>query len=198
MMQHGVSRTTVREALRMLSAQDLIYVERGRSGGSFVATQTPKNVLRSLDQFITNQDIRYIDIVVVREAIEPAAAAQAAVERTEEKLAALYDACVACEQCFDEAPRFVEANLRWHLALAAASNNPLFSAFLTSIHTALHAATDFDEFDVHNRKMVVGVHWQIYDAIQKRDPEAARRRMMRHLFAYSQKLSSFDLAGKAD
>ena len=196
MIKHQVSRATVREALRVLSAQDLIQVKRGRSGGSFISNPSSGSVVRSLNQFIKGQDIRFIDLVFAREAIEPAAAAQAAISRTDEKLEALRLMCVACEQNFDDADRFVEANLKWHLAMAEASGNPLFVTFLTSIYTALHAATDLEEFDLRIRKAVVGVHWQIYEAIRVGDPDAARRRMIRHLTAYSQQLSAIDLAAK--
>ena len=78
----------------------------------------------------------------------------------------------------------------WHLVLAEASNNPLFIAFLTSISTAMHQATAFEEFDIRTRMAVISVHWQIYNAIRLRDPEAARRRTARHLSAYSEELAT--------
>lgn len=190
---YRVSRTTVREALRALGAQGLIQVKRGRKGGSFVSSPTSNSVVRSLNLFIKGQDIRFIDLVFAREAIEPAAAAQAAVSRTEAKLEALRALCVECENHFTDIEKFVEANIKWHLAVAEASNNPLFITFLTAISDALHAATDLEEFDVKTRKAVVGVHWQIYEAIRVADPVAARRRMERHLSAYSERLSSIDL-----
>jgi len=193
MTAYQVSRTTVREALRSLSAQGLIEVKRGRTGGSFVSNPTSHSAVRSLTHFIKGQDIRFIDLVFAREAIEPAAAAQAAISRTEEKLEALRLQCVECERSIHDVDRFVEANMQWHLALAAASNNPLFVAFLTSISSAMHTATAMEEFDLRIRKAVVGVHWQIFEAILNGDPDAARRRVVRHLAAYSQKLIAIDL-----
>ncbi len=157
------------------------------------------SVVRSLDQFIKGRrTFASSTLVFVREAIEPAAAAQAAVTRSKEKLHALWEMCVECERCFDDIDQFVEANLKWHLRLVEASDNPLFVAFLTSIYNALHAATNLEEFDLRIRKAVVGVHWQIYEAIRMGDADAARRRMVRHLSAYSQALSSIDLAAKDD
>lgn len=195
MDDYQVSRATVREALRILSAQDMIVVRRGRSGGSFVSNPTSNSLVRSLNHFIGGQDFRFIDLVAAREAIEPAAAAQAALLRTEEKLEALRLASEECERALGDAERFIEANLKWHLALAEASENPLFVAFLTSLSTAMHTATSFEEFDIRIRKAVIGVHWQIYDAIRQRDPEAARRRTMRHLSAYSDELAAIKSDG---
>ena len=197
MSRFQVSRTSVRESLRMLSAQGLVAVKRGRTGGSFISSPTPYAVVQSLTHFIKGQGIRFIDIVFVREAIEPAAAAQAALERTEEKLEVLRERCVECEQTVGDSDRFVEANLRWHLALAEASGNPLFVAFLTSMNSTLHSATALEVFDLRVRKAVVGVHWQIFEAIRAGDADAARRRMARHLSAYSHALTSADLSGQS-
>lgn len=197
MSRYRVSRATVREALRALRTQDLIQVRRGRSGGSFIAPPTSSSVIRSLSQFINGQSFRFIDLVLAREAIEPAAAAQAAVARSEEKIDALRRWSEECERCLEDGARFVDANLKWHLALAEASENPLFVAFLTSIASAMHSATAFEEFDVRTRMDVVGVHWQIYNAIRDGDAEAARRRTMRHLGAYGDRLSTLTALRKA-
>lgn len=190
MAEYRVSRATVREALRVLRAQDLIQVKRGRGGGSFISSPSSDSVVRSLNRFIRGQDFRFIDLVAARQAIEPAAASQAALCRTEDQLEALKRECQECERSLQDTDRFVEANLKWHLVLAEASNNPLFIAFLTSISTAMHEATAFEEFDIRTRMAVVGVHWQIYNAIRLRDPDAARRRTARHLSAYSEQLAT--------
>jgi GntR family transcriptional regulator, transcriptional repressor for pyruvate dehydrogenase complex len=190
MAKYQVSRATVREALRVLRAQDLIQVKRGRSGGSFISSPSSDSVVRSLNRFIRGQDFRFIDLVSARHAIEPAAASQAALRRTEEQLEALKRECEECERSLEDTDRFVAANLKWHLVLAEASNNPLFVAFLTSISTAMHEATAFEEFNIRTRMAVIGVHWQIYNAIRLRDPDAAHRRTVRHLTAYSDELAT--------
>src|SRR5579862_4022615 len=102
MTDHQVSRTTVREALRVLSAQGLIQVKRGRKGGSFISNPTAPWVVHSLNLFIKGQNIRFVDLVFVREAIEPAAAAQAAMFRNEENLENLRVHCIECERAFND------------------------------------------------------------------------------------------------
>jgi GntR family transcriptional repressor for pyruvate dehydrogenase complex len=181
--------------LRSLGALGLVKVKRGRKGGSYISNPPTELVVQSLNLFIKGQDIRFVDLVFVREAIEPAAAAQAALCRSDPQLESLRQHCVDCETTFLNAPAFVEANLKWHLAVTEASNNPLFMTFLSSISNAMHTATDREEFDLTTRKAVVGVHWQIYNAIRERDAEAARRRMLRHLTAYRERLAIAELAG---
>jgi GntR family transcriptional regulator, transcriptional repressor for pyruvate dehydrogenase complex len=194
MSRFDVSRASVREALRSLGALGLIEVRRGRNGGSFVSSPPTEIVVQSLNMFIKGQDIRFIDLVFAREAIEPAAAAQAALFRTEAQLETLHHHCTRCELTLADVPAFVEANLDWHLAVTEASNNPLFITFLSSISNAMHTATDREEFDFKTRKAVVGVHWQIFNAIRDRDAEAARRRMLRHLSAYRERMALAELA----
>lgn len=192
MATYDCSRSGVREALRVLRGQGLLEVRRGRSGGWFVSNPSADPIVQSLDRLIQGQAFRWIDLVNAREAIEAAAAVQAAQFPDEEKLNLLREVNEECERSVHDMHAFVDANLRWHLALAEASGNPLFVAFLRSISRAMHQATELEEFDASVRKAVVGIHWQIYNAIRDGDPEAARRRTLRHLGAYRKKLASVD------
>jgi GntR family transcriptional repressor for pyruvate dehydrogenase complex len=196
MAKFDVSRATVREALRMLGAQGLIEVRRGRNGGSYVCGPSGGAVSRSLTLFIKGQEIRFIDLLAAREAIEPVAAGQAALFRTDSDLTRLEELSMACELTFGDIVRFTEVNVQWHLAVVRASHNPLFEAFMSSISSALHSATNIEDFDVQTRKAVVGTHWQIFEAIKSGDHEAARRRMARHVSAYGERLSSIDLSAR--
>lgn len=193
MAQYDCGRASVREALRVLRGQGLIEVRRGRKGGWFVSNPSQDPIVQSLDRLINGAAFRWVDLVNAREAIESAAAVQAAESPNPEKLEALRRASEDCEQSVYDMPAFVDANLRWHMALAEASGNPLFVAFLTSISKAMHQATELEEFDASVRKAVVGIHWQIYAAVRDGDVDAARRRTLRHLGAYRHKLESVDL-----
>jgi GntR family transcriptional regulator, transcriptional repressor for pyruvate dehydrogenase complex len=190
MAKFDCGRATVREALRVLRGQDLIEVRRGRNGGWFVCKPSQDRVVNSLDRLISGQNFRLIDLIFAREAIETASAVQAAQFPDEEKLSELRQANEVCENSINDLAAFVDANLEWHLALARASNNPLFVAFLTSISKAMHIATELEEFDLPTRRTVVGIHWQIYAAIRGGDAEAARRRTQRHLDAYRNTLAT--------
>lgn len=192
MAEFDCSRASVREALRVLRGQGLIEVHRGRTGGWFISNPSHAPVVQSLDRLLMAEGFRWIDLVSAREAIEAAAAVQAAENPDPEKVDKLRQLSEECERSIHDMQGFVDANLRWHLGLAEASGNPLFVTFLTSISKAMHLATELEEFDVPVRKAVVGIHWQIYDAIRKGDPEAARRRTQRHLTAYRDQLTSAD------
>ena len=198
MAEFDVSRATVREALRVLGAQGLIEVKRGRNGGSYVCGPNGGAVSKSLNLLIQGQTIRFMDLLAAREAIEPVAAGQAATSRTDRDIEILHEISKACEDNVGHFPRFTKLNVDWHLAIVQASHNPLFIAFMASISSALHSATKKKkEFDLPTRLIVVKTHWQIFDAIRKGDQEAARRRMARHVSAYGERLSKTDASGKS-
>ena len=189
MVKFDVSRATVREALRILGAQGLIEVKRGRKGGSYVCGPTGVALSKSLNLFIRGHDIRFVDLLAAREAVEPVAAAQAAVYRTDSDIDVLYYVSKTCELTVNDLDEFSKLNVDWHMAVVKASHNSLFEAFMQSISSALYSATDREEFELETRKIVVKAHWHIFEAIRKGDRDAARRRMARHVNAYSEQLS---------
>lgn len=195
MAQSGLSRTSVREALRILELQGLVEIRAGRNGGAYVRRPDLDSVTRSLDLLIQGHRIRYQDLLAVREAIEPVAAAQAAERRTAEDLERIEMLTRRCEESVDHLPEFLQANLEWHLAVVAASHNPLFVAFVTSIAPAIHSATDLQELNAEDvRPLVLRAHRRIFEAIQAGSPSAARRRMERHVAAYAAQAGEVDPA----
>lgn len=188
MVQYSVSRATVREALRVLGAKGLIEVRRGRRGGSYISAPSSEAISRSLDLFIQGHDVRFSDLLAVREAIEPVAAAQAAHYRTQEDIKDIFRLLRESNRALNDLRLFSELNLEWHLAIVRASHNPLFLSFMTSIGSMLYSATERDEFDLATRTIVTRSHRRISEAIAAGDGEAARRRMMRHVTSYSEQL----------
>ena len=85
--QTRMSRTTVREALRILEVQGLVRIKTGRSGGAFVQRPTGESVASSVNLLIRGRQVRIAALLETREAIEPACAQLAAKYRTEEDLA---------------------------------------------------------------------------------------------------------------
>lgn len=188
MSRFDVSRATVREALRILGAQGLTTVKRGRNGGSYVSGPNGSSLKKSLELFIRGHNIRYIDLVAVREAIEPVAAGLAAKARTDQDLELLHELSAKCEESVRDIDAFVKYNSEWHMAVLQCSHNPLFYTFMSSISDAFVSATNREEFEVNTRKVVVQAHWQIFRAIRDGDAEAAQRRMLKHVTAYGERL----------
>lgn len=188
MVQYDVSRATIREALRALGAQGLLEVRRGRRGGSYVCAPSSDRLSDSINLFIAGHNIKFIDLLAVREGIEPVAAAQAARFRTPEDVADIRRILRESEAALKDLGRFSELNIDWHTAVVKASKNPLFLSIMTSISPALYSATSREEFDMTVRSTVLHSHARISDAIEAGDQDAARRRMMRHVSSYGEQI----------
>src|ERR1700683_2013765 len=81
-VQTRMSRTTVREALRILEVQGLVRIRTGRSGGAFVQRPGGDSVADSVSLLIRGRQIRLAALFEAREGIEPACARLAAKYRT--------------------------------------------------------------------------------------------------------------------
>jgi GntR family transcriptional regulator, transcriptional repressor for pyruvate dehydrogenase complex len=184
--QTGMSRATVREALRILEVQGLVRIKTGRAGGAFIQRLGEESIASSVDLLIRGRQIRLAALLETREAIEPSCARLAAQHRTDADLDELERAndAIAADGSLSE---FLQANVEWHVAVAVASHNELLHGFMLALSRAIYASTDNQGFvDAVVRKTTVHAHRTITEAIRKRDPEAAVRRMQRHVHAYAE------------
>jgi len=185
--QAGVSRATVREALRILESEGLIETRLGRRGGSSVLRPSSAQIERSVGIFIRGQRIRLQAVLETRGAIEPAAARYAAIHRTEEDLEELG----RCQERVEQASRdndvtaYIQANLDWHVQVVRASHNELLIAFIQAVAKSVYVESDIEGFNSPAvRDAVIRAHRRVMDAIQAGDGDAAARRMERHVDAY--------------
>lgn len=184
--QSGLSRTSVREALRVLETEGLIATKAGRNGGSQVRRPGRESISRSFELFVRSHGVRFEALLEAREAIEPSAARLAAIHRTDGDLAEMTRIHGALEQVSADVAEHVRLNLQWHRAIMGASRNELLIAFFDAIADSVQAATEsrsLNSADV--RREVVRAHGRVLAAIAARDADAAFRRMQRHVGAYS-------------
>ncbi len=185
--QAGLSRASVREALRILEGEGLIATRVGRNGGSEVVRPSSATIERSVGIFIRGQRIRLEAVLETRAAIEPPSARFAALHRTDDDLQAMEKCHGKLEQASEagDIPAYVRANLDWHVQVVRASHNELLIAFISAVSQSVYAATDLDGFNsTAVRNAVIRAHRRVMDAIRARDGDAAARRMDRHVAAY--------------
>jgi DNA-binding FadR family transcriptional regulator len=182
----GLSRASVREALRILGGEGLISTRAGRGGGSAVRLPTHDVIGRSVRLFIRGRRSGIDALVEAREAIEPSVSQLAARHRTDEDLAQLEAIQQRLSRSRTNRRAFLRANIDWHLAVAQASHNPLLIAFMTAISQEMLNWTSGEAFETEQIvEQTIRAHAQIIAAIRRQDADAASRRMQRHVASYS-------------
>lgn len=192
--QTAMSRTTVREALRILEVQGLVTIRTGRSGGAFVRRPDSDSVASSVELLIRGRQIRLDDLLETREAIEPQCAGLAALYRTDEDLQRLDELNNQIEQAEGASlAEFLQINVDWHMAVAEASHNELLSGMMRALSRAIYEATDNQGFvDDAVRATTVRAHQSVTRGIREQDRDAAVRRMTRHVHSYAEALLEVD------
>jgi DNA-binding FadR family transcriptional regulator len=181
----GVSRTVVREALRILEIEGLVSTRPGRGGGTVVRRPDQGSITRTLDIFIRGRRLQFGEILEAREQIEPACAFLAASHRTDDGLRELADATEAVRRAVDDVPAFLTANAAWHTTVARLGRNELIAGFMVAISDAVRAATDVDGLNPPaTRAAALRAHDRVVRAIADGDAERAREAMHVHVHAY--------------
>lgn len=182
--QTGLSRVSVREALRILEVEGLIEIRTGRSGGARVCRPGREALSRHLELFIWGRNVSFEQLHEVREALEALAAEGAARRRTDADIAALEDRTRDLEAALHDHPKYLAANLEWHMTVIRASHNDLLVALMNVLSEVIARATAIEAFDSDEvRAATLQIHRRILAAIVDGDAEVARRRMLRHVVA---------------
>jgi DNA-binding FadR family transcriptional regulator len=180
----GVSRTTVREAMRILATRNLIQTRKGMAGGHFIVEPT----VGSISEFLVANyglltaanTVTLEHLLQAREMIEGPAAAIAARNRDDEDLARLRTALSDDIDAISDVEALAKFR-NFHLFLLEATKNHLLVVAAVPIFTVLQSTV------VRRRptKQVIAElerdHQNIYAAVEARDAEGAHRLMDEHL-----------------
>ena len=173
-----VSRTALREAIKVLAAKGLLE-PRPRIG----TRVRPRDQWNLLDPDIlawrcaTGADAEFLrHLSELREIIEPAAASLAATSRTPGQLAAI----AAALQEMRDAPhiaQWIEADLAFHTAILRATNNPLLMPLAAIIGSALESLLGVTARSAGDFKRALPDHQKVFEAIESGDTQGALHRM---------------------
>jgi DNA-binding FadR family transcriptional regulator len=174
--QLGVSRMTVREAIRVLRAEGYVSSRRGSAGGITVLDQGED--VKRLRQVLLGRMAELDGDFEFRIAVEGAAARLAAQRRTKRDLARLHEAYLELEQGRETA-RFRAADNVFHLAIADAARNRFMRQAIESVRAMTWMPLDQQISNVFTSAHEH--HAQILQAIEDKDPEAAERAVVAHI-----------------
>ncbi len=177
----AVSRVTVREALRILENKGLVIIKRGAKGGAFITEVNIETVEDSLIDFFQFGDVSIDHISEARLIIEPTVAEIAAVKRTKKNLKEIQEILSYCQELIDNGRALVDAQVKFHLALARASGNPVIIAISNSLMNFL--AKKLLEISPSTKSFTMDqeFHLQIFEAINNQEGKLAFQAMKEHV-----------------
>lgn len=179
----GVSRGTVREALRVLSSQHLVEPRRGVRGGTFVAAPDPSRVVEdvgsALGVLVMSPRLRLDDLLEARLLLDPEAARLAALRADAETVQTITEAAAAARDPRD--PSGFVGHMDFHTTLLMATGNLMFTMMGQPVNDVLRtrlrrSGVDravWDRVDEHHR-MIAG-------HIAAGQADAAEQAMREHL-----------------
>ncbi len=185
-----VSRSVIREALRILEMSGLVDIRKGPTGGIFVTNVYHAPIKRSLSNMITSGDIAIDHLFEARMLIEPRIAREAALHASEEDLRKLRDLFKDSEAHFDDPTRLKQNNLGFHLLLARASGNPVLSIMLESVIELL-VERIMDFVDLALERHFLSIHREIFQVIVDHLPDEAEKLIKADIQNVRQKISDF-------
>lgn len=183
----GVSRPTVREAIRSLEAIGVVEVRRGIYGGIFITEPKPDQVGRALEALLRFRGATISELVEFRRTFEAETAYWAAQRATTEQVDQLVLLATKIKEMAiaNETPweAFIELDLTFHEEVAQASHNQIRVAIMLAIHGVFHKTSLLLEKvdDIVWRKNQANDLMEIAQAIAERNPELARQRMANHV-----------------
>lgn len=173
----GVSRNTVREALRILEAQG--WISRSRRGTE-VLTGAGNLLRQSIVQVAQLSRVTVHELFEVRLMLEGELTALAAMRATSEEAATIL-ALTHLESVAMSEAEFIDWNLSFHMAIASASHNRLLAALLDAVRDLTVSVQHAGALEAPVRHEAVYAHVRIAQAIADRNAEAARQAMNDHL-----------------
>lgn len=185
------SRSTLREALRVLEQKGLIEIKLGVGGGAVVRSVSSDQVAESLDLLIRSQKVSLTHLAEFREGVEGDVTAIAARRARAGDLRRLKDLVARAgrhaARGADAVEDFLKADKAFHLALARISQNPVYISVLKTIHENIHRYYDrYLSMDVREMQENFQDLNAIVDAVAAKRPEEARRIAQSHVRRFNQ------------
>src|SRR3954471_17371379 len=199
--EFGVSRPTLREALRLLASSHLIRVGRGRAGGIFVA-RTPgegmgRNVSESISTMLATESTSMRELLDARMFLEVPLAGLAARNADQDTADQLEAQIAAAEKHRPGTEPFNSADTRFHQILAEAAGNDLLLAFTGWILEVLQPRLVERIAEHVEGKHILKQHRDILRAVRRNQPAAAERAMSAHLAYLQRTLGRVELRAKS-
>ena len=173
----GVGRSTVREAVKLLSSKGIVEVRRG--SGTYVVT-TAKGLSDPLNlRSVQDKNALALDLVNVRLLLEPGIAEMAALNASDEDIERIQRLCDRVESKIHSGDLYIEDDIAFHTCIAESSKNMVVEQLIPIIDTAVMMFVNVTHKKLTEETILT--HRMITEAIARHDPIGARSAMVMHL-----------------
>ena len=166
----GISKPTLRQALRVLELSGLVEVRRGKSGGIFVVTDLVPSV--AIFTAVKLEEAAAIDVLRARRVLERAVAQEAMRVATAADLVELERTVELLERHLGERPSVMRADAMFHRALVRSCRNETIQAAMRGVGRGLAPIRDAYSGGVPYDRQTLDVHRRQIAAMRGRDEDA--------------------------
>ena len=173
----GVSRSSVREAIRALAEKGLLESRQG--DGTYVRVPDIEPLKEAILEAVDSEGLMFDEVTEYRRIVEPGIAEMAAQNATPEDIERLRRLCERVETKIHEGDRYIEDDIAFHTCIAESSKNLVVGQLIPVIDTAVMMFVN-----VTHKKLIdetIMTHRMITEAIANHDPIGAKAAMVMHL-----------------
>ena len=172
----GIARSTLRQALVALAQSGHLHATRGRGGGTFVADPQPPATPPTAEVLAD-----WRSVCDERMAVEVGIAVLAAERVDAEAIATLEELIDALDDMLEDFTLYRQADVRWHIALAEATQSPRLVTTMTEIQGAMSGLISYIAHPPEVLDSSNASHRRILAAVRRGDEAVAAREMAEHL-----------------
>jgi GntR family transcriptional regulator, transcriptional repressor for pyruvate dehydrogenase complex len=177
----GVSRVTVREALRVLEAGGLLTIRVGAHGGAFLTSPSTERLSEGLADLISVSTLTAANVTEARIIVELGILPLAVERATDDDIAALFTMVDEAESALDAGTYAVEMSAAFHIRVAECTHNPAIAMLVQSFHGPLLMSLEESHQSAPMGSQGIDEHRKLAQAIKDHDLAAARKVATTHL-----------------
>lgn len=188
---YGVSRTTMREALKKLETMGIVSIRQG--DGTYLNSPDMQADMNRLYPLLKLNETDLDELMEARKVLETKTAEMAAVRATEEDIRMLQVVLGDMERCRNQIDLYTENDSQFHLCIATAAHNSILNRFVKMIYEMMNAQQEEIARMPHLPNISFAYHVDILESIKEHNAKQAAELMYEHIDNAHQRLKRLKL-----